>query len=160
MLDSKELMEIRPEDVGTLSDLSTKTLTEMGGGQLAGEGDRRAEDIEDGVPEETTVYDDGEMLRLNYLYKDNHLILHSWRGHLVPDHYWGQGHFGIALQNALRHVFPVDTFGIDYVAEMLSYFAVLEDAGHRIPPIPEARIKKVADVMVATLKRELASAAR
>lgn len=153
---AEDLLSNLPAHAKKVDDISEEQLNELGGSHLSVEPDRDVSTVVDGVPTEKTVYDDDAILRLNYLIKDGDLILHVWRGAGVPDHYWGSGKFGLALQASLLDVFPVDTFHLEYVHEMLSYFAVLRDGGKRVPPIPETRLQQVAERVVERTTQELA----
>ena len=154
----RDYMKDRPENVKVrdIAPVSEEDLIGLGAEKVTGEEGPSVGAVEGGVPEEVVAYDDGVFLRLTHQHKDGHLILHAWRGANVSNSYWGEGLFGTALQNALMEVFPVDTFDVDYVHEMLSYCAVLPNAAMRPIPVPVERARRVGEVMVAHIKSDLA----
>jgi len=107
------------------------------------------------VPGEEELISDS-LMRVTYLWHDQHLFLHVWRGEGIPDSVWGDGRFYICLREAVTHVFPMDKPTFEYVGEVDSYFCVIPNAGLK-PRRPDTeRIRQIPDAMRGYLTAILA----
>ena len=116
---------------------------------------KKEEDLEEYLPDEEEVTSNG-MCRLTFLWREDHLLLHFWRGDSVPDAYWGQGDFGVRMKQAVEQVFPTDKSIFEYVPEVSSYFVVVPSAGLK-PRRPNApRIAGIGEILTGLLNEDLA----
>jgi len=138
----------------TIQDVPDDRIREMGADHLSADQALPLEQVEDGVPDEIEVVDN-DFVRMTHLFKDGHLIFHFWRGAKIPNGYWGKGHFGLAIQAAIRSVFPADTPDYDYRDEVKAYFAIIPNVDKKPSPVKPARIDQVGHQLVAILNNEI-----